>query len=257
MKEWYRGKTAVVTGASSGIGLALAEALAHRGTATVGLVARRREALEEAADRVRAAGARPVVLPADVTDLEQVRGVLGSFLDEHGLPDLVFANAGVGDLVPARRFRTEAIRRIMETNFFGVVHVLEVLLPGMLERGGWFVVTSSVAAYRGIPGLAAYSASKAALDRLVEGLRVELAGRIGFALVEPGFVRTAMVARNRFPMPFILEPEEAARRILDGVARGRRRITFPAPVAAGMKLLGVLPDSVYDGLLGLLTRARR
>ena len=257
--SFYADKTALVTGASSGIGEALAVELARRGAAAVGLVARRTEQLEGVAERVREHGAQAQVLAADVADLDQVRRAVSAFRAEHGFPDFAFGNAGIGDLIPADRFSAEAVRTIMETNFFGVVHLLDALLPDALrEHRGWFVITSSVAAYRGIPGLAAYSASKAALDRLVEGLRVEARPRgVRFTLVEPGFVRTPMVARNPFPMPFIVEAQDAARRILDGVRRGKRRITFPTPVAAGMKALGILPDAVYDGLLGLAARARK
>jgi len=243
----FAAKTVVITGASSGIGEALAKAVDGRGGAGLGLLARRTDRLEELAGTLRA---QAVVLTADVTDRDQVKAAAERFAARMGAPDVLFINAGVGQLLTGSRVDASLVRHVMEVNFLGAVHVLEAFLPAMVERGGHVVVTSSVASRRGLPGFAAYSASKAALDRYVEGLRVQLSGRgVRFTTIEPGFIKTPLTKKNRFWMPFLLEADDAAHRIVKAVERDRRRLTFPAPMAALVKVLGLLPDGIYDRVM--------
>lgn len=247
------GANVFITGASSGIGAALAEQAAARGAALVGLLARNEERLGQVQRGVETHGAEAVLLSADVTDRERLSLVCSEFLERHGPPDFLFVNAGIGRIEQPKQVDPDLVSRIMAVNFQGAVNVLSLFLPAMEKRGGRVVVTSSIAAYRGLPAAAAYSASKAALDRFVEALRIQYLGTdLSFLLVEPGFVATPMTEKNPFPMPFLLSPSNAATRILDAAESRRRRQTFPLPMALALKTMALLPDSLYDVLAGFM-----
>ena len=248
-----KGKTAVVTGASEGIGAAVARELA-RASVKVGLLARTEEKLEAVAESVQHAGGGAIVLPADVTRRDEVDRAMERFLSEFGPPDIVVANAGVGVFVSARKQNAQTVLNMMDVNYKGTVHVVEAVLPSMIERrAGHVVVTSSLASTRALPGFGAYSASKAAVERYIEGLRLEL-GPVGihFTLVRPGFVRTAMTARNRFYMPLLMGPEEVAAQVLRAIRKKQTRAAFPWPMALATEFASLLPDAVYDRLIRFL-----
>ncbi len=248
----------LITGASSGIGAALALALAPRG-GRLALVARRQEPLQQLAARVDAAGGHALPLVGDVADPAVVDELHARLVREQGPVEVAFLNAGIGDATSAARFDAARVRRLFEVNVFGVVNWLGVLLPPMLERRrGIIAGTSSLAAGRGLPGSGAYAASKAALSTLLESLRAD-ARRSGvqITVVEPGFVRTPMTDRNHFPMPFMVDVDAAARLILEGVAAGEPQLRFPWPMAAVMQVLSALPASLYDRLSGALMAAQR
>ncbi|MBW2732868.1 MAG: SDR family NAD(P)-dependent oxidoreductase [Deltaproteobacteria bacterium] len=237
----------LITGASSGIGAALAVEVARYG-GRIALFARREERLHDVAERVAAAGAESLVLAGDVRDPAQVKEAYERMVREHGAPRVAFLNAGVGDSFAIGDFKAHRVRRIFEVNIMGVAHWLEHLLPPMLKKGrGFLVGISSLAAHRGGPMAGAYSASKAALSNLLESLRVE-AGPAGVSIstVEPGFVRSELTDKNKFSMPFLMETDVAAALIVDQVAEGRTMIRFPWQMAAFVKLMKHLPMSVYD-----------
>jgi short-subunit dehydrogenase len=244
------GKVALITGASSGIGQALARQLAREGT-TVGLLARRRDLLEELAVEIRDHGGNALPLIADVRDRHAVHAAAAQAERDLGPIDLLIANAGVGHSIPAASFDATLFDDTIATNLMGAAYAIEAVLPSMLRRGAGRVVgISSLAAYRGFPQTHAYCASKAALNTFLEGLRAEIAPRgIAVTTVCPGFVRTAMTAKNKHPMPFLLEPEAAAQRILKAVRAGRRVYNFPLPVAALVKLLRWVPAALVDRAL--------
>jgi short-subunit dehydrogenase len=238
-----------VTGASSGIGAALARELADRG-AHVAISARRTEEL------ARVAGDRMAVVPVDVTDRsatvaagEAVRAALGGL-------DVAVLNAGTWSEFVVDPWDSQLFADHLQVNVLGTVHSLEAVVPAMLAAGrGRIVGVASVAGYRGIPGSEAYNAGKAALISLFESLRGSLAGRgIVVQTVNPGFVRTPMTERNRFPMPFRVEPEVAARAIADGIARDRAEVVFPLPMAVGMKLARLVPLRAWTALTAGLAR---
>ena len=244
-----RWSTAWVTGASTGIGRALAIALARSGT-TVAVSARSADTLAELA-RLQP-GIVPVVL--DVTEPDAVAAAHAHILNTIGPINLAVLNAGVWDPMRAAEFDAARAVRSMQVNFGGVANALQPLIPAMIARGrGHIALVASVAGYRGLPKAAAYAPSKAAVISLAEVLRLELVSRgITVSLVNPGFVETPMTAVNEFPMPYMIKAEDAAARIIRGLERGQFEIAFPWPLVAQLKLLRILPYSLYFRLVGRL-----
>ena len=243
----------VITGASSGLGEALALRLSQPAS-TMHLVARRGERLEALSPRIRERGATPRLHMADVRNREAMQEVADRVLEEGGPPDLLIANAGIrgeGDGDSAM-----ALEEILATNVLGVAHSLAPFLPSMRQaRRGQIVVVGSLAGYRGLPGAGAYCASKAALMAWTDSLRLSLApDGVAVSLVNPGFVTTEMTRRNPYPMPFVMSAEKAAERILRGIEKKRPRIEFPIAMVATVRLLAILPPSLSDRLLRLASR---
>jgi short-subunit dehydrogenase len=239
----FAGQVAVVTGASSGIGRSLAGALAAEG-ARVGLVARRREALEELAAEIGRAGGTAAAAPADVGERQSVVVAVHELAARLGPVDLLVANAGVGAPTLLEPFNVAEIEKMFRVNTLGVVYAFEAVLPEMLRRGrGHLAAVSSLGAYKGLPGESGYCASKAAVNTFLEGLRIQLRDRgIVVTTICPGFVRTPMTSVNEFHMPFLLEADEAARRIVKALRRRRKVFDFPWPTALLMRLTRWLPD---------------
>ncbi|HET7770605.1 MAG TPA: SDR family NAD(P)-dependent oxidoreductase [Chloroflexota bacterium] len=244
-----------LTGASSGIGAALAEELARAG-ARVALTARREAALEEIAGRLGAGGA--LVAPADVTDRAGLGRVVERIEKEWGGIDLAVFNAGLYVPVDGAAIKAEDYEATFAVNYFGVLHGIEVVVPGMVRRGrGRVAAVSSLAGELPLPRSAAYGSSKAALTYLLRTLRFDLRPRgIGVTLIQPGFVKTPMVGQNDFWMPGLMEVEEAARVVAEGLARGRDEISFPRRLAIPTKVVRRLPHAAWDRL-ARLTRVVR
>ena len=238
---------ALITGASSGIGLELARHLAREGT-KVALIARRRDLLDGLAAEIRSAGGTAISLPCDVRERMPMHAAVARATRELGPIDLLIANAGVGHVIPADNFDAALFEDTVRTNLLGPVYAVEAALPAMLSRrAGHIVGVSSLAAYRGFPMTHAYCASKSALNAFLEGLRAEISDRgVRITTVCPGFVRTPMTVKNTGAMPFLLEPDEAARRILRAVRAGRRVYNFPWPMVALMGLVRFLPSGLLD-----------
>jgi len=244
------GEVAAITGASSGLDAEMARQLARQGL-RVGLTARRAVELGRVAEEIRAEGGTAVVAPADAADPEGTRAALARIARQLGPVDLLIANAGLGLGTPARSFSAADFDRMVRVNLTGAAVAIEAVLPAMIGRGrGQVVGISSLAGFRGLPGSAGYSATKAGLSALLEGLRPELA-RIGVAVttVHPGYVRTPMTERAIHPMPFLMDPEPAVRLILRGIARKKTRVDFPRPMAAFLRLVRLLPDAIHDTLV--------
>lgn len=235
----------VITGASSGLGQALARHYAAEG-ATLALIARRRGALEEFA---RGLGVPVACYDADVRQPGPLRSAAVDFIARYGPPDIVIANAGVsGGTLTERADDFETVRAILETNVLGLASTFQPFIAAMRTAGaGRLVGISSVAGYRGLPGAGAYSASKAAAIAYLEALRGELRGTgIRVINVCPGFIATPMTARNPYRMPFRMQVDDAARRIARVIASGRSYAVIPWQMAVVARLLRLLPDSVFD-----------
>jgi short-subunit dehydrogenase len=235
-------RTAWITGASSGIGRALAIALAERGV-KVAASARSADKLAELA--ATHTGIAP--FPLDVTDLAAVRQVAESIAATLGGLDLAVFGAGIFEAMSARNFSAVKAARSMSVNYQGVVNGIEAALGPMLaRRSGQVAIIASVAGYRGLPRLAAYGPSKAALINLAEGLNDDLARQgVAISVITPGYVATPMTAGAAVAMPFQIGAEDAARRILQGLEKGNFEIAFPWPTVAMMKLGRQLPYRVF------------
>lgn len=240
-------KVTFLTGASSGLGWALAPLLAQDGDA-VALAARRTTRLEELAGKIRAAGGEALCLTCDVTDRGSVRAAVDRCTNELGPVTRLVANAGIGGPTPASRFDGIRVEEILRTNVLGAVYCIEAVLPGMLERKeGHLVGISSLAGFRGVPGVSAYSASKAALTAMLESLRIELRPRgIFVTTICPGFVKTELTEKRKNKMPFLMELEDAAKSIHSAIRRRKRLHAFPWPFSAFVKSGRLLPAALYD-----------
>src|SRR3954468_10964740 len=238
-----------VTGASTGIGAALARELADRG-ARVAISARNVDQLAEVA------GDRMVVVPVDVADRDATVAAGQTVREALGGLDVAVLNAGTWSRFHVEPWGSQLFADHLQVNVMGAVHTLEAVLPQMLTAGrGRIVGVASVAGYRGLPGSEAYGAGKAALLNLLEALRGSLRPRgVVVQTVSPGFVRTRMTDRNRFPMPFKVEPEEAARAIADGMARDKAEIVFPFPMAVAMKTARLVPVRAWTALTAAMAR---
>ncbi len=242
---------ALVTGASTGIGHALAKELAARGWA-VGLLARRGDLLAALADELAAIGARVAWASADVTDRAATEGAVASIVAALGPVDLLVANAGGSEPSPAHTVPVDAAIRVMQLNYFGVLHAVGAVLPAMLaRRSGHLAVVSSVASFRGMPQHGAYCASKAAVSTLFEAFRIDLRGSgIDVTTIHPGFVETPLTAKNKHPMPFLLTAPAAARIVADGLEARRVDITFPWQLRIVMGwLLRWTPAWIWDRVI--------
>jgi short-subunit dehydrogenase len=232
----------LLTGASSGIGRSLARQLAGDPLA---LVARRKDLLETLAVEIEAAGGKALALPCDVTDRAQVAAAVQATEACFGPVERLIANAGGGQSTDVERFAAAGVEAILRLNVVGVAHCIEAVLPGMLARGqGHIVVTSSLAAWRGLPGAAAYCAAKAALTTMMESLRVDLAPHgIDVTVLAPGFVRTRPEKRRK---PFQLDLEPATARMARAIRARRRSYAFPLPLVLALGFGRLLPAPLYD-----------
>lgn len=246
----------LITGGSSGLGAAMAEAYAAPGIRLF-LSGRNAERLEAVADGLRARGATCDTAVIDVRDTAAVQGWIEACDDAAPL-DLVIANAGISAGTAGRDGIEPAdqVREVFATNLDGVLNTILPAVARMKARGhGQIALVSSLAGYRGIPGAPSYCASKAAVKVLGEGLRGSLHPKgIQVSVICPGYVRTPMTAVNDFPMPLLMDGNRAARIIRRGLARDRARIAFPWPMAAAVWLLQALPPAWIDPLLRRLPR---
>lgn len=245
----------IISGASSGLGKALAQHYAATG-ATLGLIARRGALLEALATELHGASA----YVADVCDAEAMRAAARNFMERHGCPDVVIANAGVSCGTSTEYAEDGGIfEDMLAINVIGMVNLFQPFIAEMRAAGcGSLVGIASVAGYRGLPGSGAYSASKAAAISYLESLRVEM-HRSGVSVITvcPGYIVTPMTADNPFPMPFILTAEDAAKRIVRTIGNGTSFSVIPWQMAIVAKLLRLLPNFLYDRLFADVPRKRR
>ncbi len=239
----FENQVAIVTGASSGIGWALAKELAaHK--CKVGLIARRGDRLAALAEEIRLSGVQAAFAVADVSNRLQTLRAFKAVRQELGPVDLLVANSGLGMHTPLKPMEVERVEHMMRVNIFGVMYAIEGVLPEMLERGrGHLAAVSSLAAYKGFPGESGYCASKAAVYVYMEGLRLQLRHRgIAVTTICPGFVRTAMTDNHQFHMPWMMDADQAARRIVRALKKRRKVYNFPWQTTFLTKFTRWVPD---------------
>lgn len=246
-----------ITGASSGIGEALAVYYAGKG-AVLGLAARRTDALAALNERL---GGGHACYPLDVTDAAALHDAAQDFIARFGVPEIVLASAGVSaGTLTEHAEDLAAFRRLMDINVYGMAATFAPFIPAMKAAGGFrrLVGLASVAGIRGLPGAEAYSASKAATIAYLESLRLEMrACGIKVVTIAPGYIETPMTAVNPYRMPFLLPAEEAARRFAAAIETGNSYTVIPWQMGVLAKLLRVLPNAVYDRLFAGAPRKPR
>jgi short-subunit dehydrogenase len=235
-----------ITGASSGIGAALALAYASVGV-VLSLHGRNVERLEGVAAQAKARGAVVSVHAGDVTDAGYMAAWISSCNDAADI-DLLIANAGISGGTSHVDMIADQTKAIFAANVTGVFNTIHPALPLMMRRGrGQIGIVSSLAGFRGFAGSSAYAASKAAVRIYGEGLRAEMAPHgVEINVICPGFVKTPMTDVNSFDMPFLMSPERAAQIIRKGLAQNRARIAFPWQMYALIRLLAALPQPLMD-----------
>jgi short-subunit dehydrogenase len=252
-------RTALVTGASSGIGRALALRLGQNGT-RLGLIDRDEAGLDKLRDELTGLGVKCATAVVDIGDREAVQAAVTDLSGKVAPFDLLFPCAGICGFEVIDDLNVPQVERIMRVNFMGVVYSIEAVLPGMLERGaGQIVAMASMTAVRGIPFEASYGASKAALVGYLESLRPSLRKRgVLVTLAYPGFVLTPLLQKlmdEGMARPFgIVDADTAARKILAAARSGLRTVCFPWGLTAAVSLGRILPPMVYDWVMTRMAR---
>jgi NAD(P)-dependent dehydrogenase (short-subunit alcohol dehydrogenase family) len=247
------GKTAWITGASSGIGRAVAKQMAGEGADLI-LTARREEKLQSLADECT--GVKTTVAPMDVTDRDRNKDVVQTIRDEHGKLDVAFFNAGVYSDMPDA-INPETFERDFNVNVLGMVYGIDAALPLLRESDhGRIVAMSSATAYGPLPRASSYGASKAAVKYMIESLRFEWDHKnvdVGLSVVCPGFVKTPLTEQNSFPMPLLMELDQASDIIVRGIKSGKQEIGFPLGLVLPLKLANTLPAFLYNPIIKMVT----
>src|SRR3954453_9993915 len=239
---------AIITGASSGIGAALARELSARGW-SLALLARRGELLDQLVKELKTPS---VALAADVTDLAAVReAVQRGAAALGGDFDLAVANAGISVPTWSTKFSVDDAERIIRVNVLGMFYLFDSTVPQMVARGaGRFAGIASIAGLRGLPSASVYSASKAAMQAFLEASRVELGQHgVGVTIVNPGWIDTPIIEKYKGPVPFLMNVDRAARIIADGLERGAREVEFPWQMSLLVRTLRLVPNALYDRML--------
>ncbi len=261
----FNNQVVLITGAGSGIGRQLALEMARQG-AVIAAVDLHPEPLESLVTQLKGSNLAGAWEVADVTDRPALGRAVASLSRRVGPIEILVANAGVGKPIIGTEFRAEDVEFQVRVNLIGVANSIEAVLPAMLERRrGRLVAISSLAAYRGVPLLSGYCASKAGVNALMDGLRVELRSKgIDCTTICPGFIRTPLVERliawtrewRQAPIAIrnLLEVEDAARRIVRAIEKRKRFYAFPWESAFLLRLARVLPVSMSDWLLRTMTR---
>ena len=231
-----------ITGASSGIGKALAEKFALEGW-KVAISARRKEILDEMAKRENISS-----YPLDVTNQNQIKDVFSKIINDFGKLDLCVFSSGTYDPKLEQEINIKQNQFVMETNFFGVLYCIKSVEKYFKDKkAGHISIVSSIAAYRGLPNSSGYGPSKAALTNLTESLYFDFKKHnVRISLVSPGFIKTPLTDKNEFRMPFIKSPEFAAEKMFNGLTKTKSfEIHFPKALTIILKLLRILPYKIY------------
>lgn len=237
----------MITGASSGIGKGLALEIAARG-GRLGLIARREELLNEIVEQIGAKNGTAIAVGADVRDARAVRAAADRIRAEFGPIDVMIANAGIGTTNHASQLNPDQVAEVININVLGAVNSVAAVAPEMLERkSGQLVAISSLAGYRGLAKSAAYSASKAALSSFFESLRIDLRHTgVTVTVIYPGFIKTPLTAGRAAKMPYLMELDDAVKKIVNAIEKGKRSYAFPWQLATIVRSSLVMPAAMYD-----------
>jgi short-subunit dehydrogenase len=249
--NWH-GKTIFLTGASSGIGEALAVALAKKGS-VIGLAARRGELLEKTAKECEKAGGGARVFALDVTDENAVQLAVDEFIHEFGHVDVLIANAGIGgNNAETRDLNPLAVKKVIDINLLGAVNAVHAVLPSMKRRNsGHIVAISSLAGFRGLPKSAAYSASKAGMTAFFESVRLDVKHLgIDVTIIQPGFIKTPLTAGRTNKMPFLMDLDDAVPLFIRAIEKRKKFAAFPWQLATIVRAGKIMPAWLYDRIAG-------
>ena len=244
-----------ITGASSGIGRALAIKFAEKGW-QVAASARREDLLNEISNLNKNISS----FTLDVTDKEKCKEIFSQIKNKYNDIDICFFSTGTWDPKKERDIDIDQMKNVMEVNFFGTLNCIKTVEQYFKDRNdGHISIVSSIAGYRGLPNSTGYGASKAALNNLAESLYFDF-GRhnVRISLISPGFIKTPMTDKNEFKMPFLKTPEFAADKIYNGLINGSSfEIDFPKELTLILKFLKLLPDRIYFSLIKILTKYQK
>ena len=237
-----------ITGASSGIGQALAEHYASEG-AIIGLVARRLSLLTSLQEKLPT---KTIIYAVDVRDSDALEKAAQDFIAKFGPPDIVIANAGVSaGTLTENKDDIKTFKGVIDINLLGMVHTFQPFIHVMKQaKKGSLVGIASVAGIRGLPGASAYTASKAATIAYLESLRVELnPSGINVTTIAPGFIKTPMTDINQYPMPFLMAPDIAAKKFAQAIAKKKRFIVIPWQMGYLARILRFIPPWLWDFMM--------
>lgn len=249
---FWKDKVVLLTGASSGIGEGIALAMAEKG-AKIGLLARRKELLDDLAERCAKKGGEAIALAADVTDADAVIVAAEELRKTFGPIDIMIANAGIGgNNAETRDLKPDAVKKLIDINLLGAANAVYAVLLQMLERGsGHLVAISSLAGFRGLPKSAAYSASKAGMSAFFESVRLDVKHKgIDVTIIQPGFIKTPLTAGRENKMPFIMELDHAVPHFLKAIEQKKKFAAFPWQLATIVRIGKFMPAWVYDKIAG-------
>ncbi len=260
-------KNILITGASSGIGYQLTKDLAKEG-ANLALLARRKNIIDDLAEELKSFPSRNdpdssrgkiITAYCDVTSKESVKTAFDFVKKEFGTIDIAILNSGTSYRMNVEEFNSDHLEEIFNVNLMGFIYCLNEIIPDFIQKkNGCIVGISSLSEVRGFPRSAAYCSSKAAVSIFLESIRIELKKyNIKVITVKPGFVKTPMVEKNEFKMPFLMDVEKAAKIILKGIKKEKSIIQFPLPTVLSAKLLKFLPDKLFDYFFSLPLPAKK
>ena len=252
MSSFWKDKVVFLTGASSGIGEALATEIAKRG-AILGLLARRENLLRDLAAKCERKGAAAREFSCDITDEIAVKDAADELRNEFGKIDILIANAGIGGGAKhAKDINPADFRRVIDTNLIGAMNSVSAVLPSMIERGaGQIVGISSLAGFRGLPKSAAYCASKAAMTAYLESVRLDVQKLgVSVTIIQPGFIKTPLTSGRVNKMPFLMELEDSIPYFLRAIEKNKKFAAFPWQLATLVRAGKVFPAWFYDKIAG-------
>lgn len=243
----WKDKIVFLTGASSGIGEALAIELAKKG-AILGLLARREELLQSLAQKCENAGGKARIFACDVVDEKGVTDAAESLRKEFGKIDILIANAGIGGPKHAKDLTTADVKKVLDINFMGAVNAVTAVLPKMIEqKSGQLVAISSLAGFRGLPRSASYSASKGAMTNFFESVRLDVQSLgVDVTIIQPGFIKTPLTSGRENKMPFLMELDEAIPYFIGAIEKKKKFSAFPWQLATFVRLGRIFPAWLYD-----------